>query len=236
MGKLENWRDLGYTKELNKDYQLILMDCRGHGESDRPVEPGSYQPDVIAGDILAVMDELGIEKAHYFGYSLAAKIGYCCLARYALPRFHSLILGGMSPYRTDVEVQISENRMMESRMMAEQGMDAYIAFLEKRDGPMSPRAKAQLYENDPNVVFVFTAEYEYWPSAEDILTEINVPCLVYAGEKDPRATGAKKAAGIMPHATFILLPKLSHPQGWSHSDVVLPIVKKFLAEVSKNIK
>ena len=81
MGRLENWRDLGYNDELKKDYTLVMLDARGHGASDKPLTPGSYQPRRFAEDVLVIMDKLKIEKAHYFGYSMAAKIGFFGIAR-----------------------------------------------------------------------------------------------------------------------------------------------------------
>ena len=235
MGKLENWHDLGYTQELSKDYRLILLDARGHGASDKPVAPGSYQPKLFADDVLAVMDELKIDKAHYFGYSMAAKIGFYGIARYALPRFHSLVLGGSSPYRAEIEIKICDERISETRLMVEKGVEDYIAYLEKRDGPLSPRGKAQLLANDPRVILAFVLEYETWPGVQDTLPVINIPCLIYAGEFDPRGIGGKKGAAHMPMATFVSIPKLSHPQCWRHSEIVLPYVKKFLTEVEQKM-
>jgi pimeloyl-ACP methyl ester carboxylesterase len=69
---------------------------------------------------------------------------------------------------------------------------------------------------------------------EDVLPTIAMPCLLFAGEADPRYPGAKKAVNYMPNASFVSLPGLDHYQVVG-SDLVLPHVKKFLAAVSKEV-
>ena len=91
---LQNWYAYGFVEELQKDYRLILVDARGHGRSDKPHDPKDYDLKLRVSDILAVMDDLGVEKAHYMGYSMGGRIGFG-LVMHALDRFHSFIVGGM---------------------------------------------------------------------------------------------------------------------------------------------
>jgi pimeloyl-ACP methyl ester carboxylesterase len=93
---MEQWRARGYTEELSGNHMLILVDTRGHGGSDKPITPESYRPDVVAGDYVAVLDSLGIEKTNYFGYSMVGKIGFSCLAHYALPISALWFLAGLA--------------------------------------------------------------------------------------------------------------------------------------------
>ena len=58
---------------LSKDYQVIVMDSRGHGRSSRGSQPLGY--DLMASDVLAVMDILKLEKAAVVGWSDGAIIG-----------------------------------------------------------------------------------------------------------------------------------------------------------------
>jgi len=76
------WTEIGYTVPLKKDFQLILVDVRGHGQSDKPDSYESYDPEVIASDIVAIMNALNIRKAHYFGYSMGAWIGFYGIVKY----------------------------------------------------------------------------------------------------------------------------------------------------------
>ena len=66
-GTLGDWRGMGYAAALNSDYRLILIDVRGCGASAKLYDLADYRPELIAGDIVAVLDDLGIDKAHYMG-------------------------------------------------------------------------------------------------------------------------------------------------------------------------
>jgi pimeloyl-ACP methyl ester carboxylesterase len=54
-------------------YRLLLVDLRGHGKSDKP-ETG-YHMDEMARDIIGVMGQLKLERAHIVGSSLGAEVG-----------------------------------------------------------------------------------------------------------------------------------------------------------------
>jgi pimeloyl-ACP methyl ester carboxylesterase len=45
-GDLETWQERGYTESLRTDYGLILIDERGHGKSDKPVETKVYDKEL----------------------------------------------------------------------------------------------------------------------------------------------------------------------------------------------
>ena len=93
-----DWYASGIVKSLKTQYQLILIDARGHGRSDKPHTPSSYHIKHNVQDILLILDKLGIDKCHYWGHSMGGRIGFGC-ARYAGDRFRSLIISSMSPYK-----------------------------------------------------------------------------------------------------------------------------------------
>ncbi len=124
---LRDWYDCGYVEGLKNDYRLILVDARGHGSSDKPHNVEAYTSKPRVGDILAVLDELTLSQAHYFGYSMGGWIGFA-LAKHAPERHHSLIIGGMHPYALDAE---SLNQQVE---MLNRGMEATVASWEARSG------------------------------------------------------------------------------------------------------
>jgi pimeloyl-ACP methyl ester carboxylesterase len=232
---LEVWRACGYTEALKADYQLILIDARGQGASDRPHDPAAYGPARFVGDVLAVLDALGISKSHYWGYSMGAAIGFE-IARRAASRFYSLILGGQTPYgpRTETEEQFLEFFVQSVTMALEQGMEAYADMLEKASGKLPPAARSRLLENDPQALLAITLASHAWPGIGDILEKIMVPCLIYAGEADPLFGGAREGAAHIPKAWFFSLPGLDHFGALFASKLVVPHIEKFLAEVSLN--
>lgn len=81
---LRTWYWKGFVEALQDTYQLILLDVRGHGASDKPHDSAAYALAAYAADVVAVLDALEIEQAHYFGYSLEAlsyENSICCMAR-----------------------------------------------------------------------------------------------------------------------------------------------------------
>ncbi len=73
---LESWYERGYVGDLRRDNRLVLVDARGHRASDKPHDPGAYDMRLMASDVICVLDNLGVEKAHYWGYSMGGTIGY----------------------------------------------------------------------------------------------------------------------------------------------------------------
>jgi len=71
---------LGYARwgwepvadSLAERFEIVLLDNRGIGESDAP--PGPYTVAEMAGDVVRVLDEAGIERAHLVGTSLGGMI------------------------------------------------------------------------------------------------------------------------------------------------------------------
>ena len=73
-GGLANSNYWGHqVRALQKHYRVVVMDSRGHGRSSRNEQPYGY--DLMASDVLALMDHLGIKKAAIVGWSDGAIIG-----------------------------------------------------------------------------------------------------------------------------------------------------------------
>ena len=56
------------VRAFSKRYRVVTFDNRGFGKSDKPAGP--YTTKMLAGDTIALMDRLGIEKAHILGGSM----------------------------------------------------------------------------------------------------------------------------------------------------------------------
>jgi pimeloyl-ACP methyl ester carboxylesterase len=87
-----------YSKHFIKNggYTCISIDSLAHGESDSPPEKKFYGRKQRAEDVVAVMNQENIEKAHFIGYSMGGWIG-CCLAEFYPNRLQTLIIGGHCP-------------------------------------------------------------------------------------------------------------------------------------------
>ena len=77
-GNLVMWQ--GVVPYFKEDYHLILVDLRGHGKSDKP--GSGYHMDQMAQDVIQVMKQLGIERAHVVGSSLGAEVGLSMAANH----------------------------------------------------------------------------------------------------------------------------------------------------------
>ncbi|MFC0529670.1 3-oxoadipate enol-lactonase [Phytohabitans kaempferiae] len=74
---------------LTEHFRVVRFDTRGHGRS--PVPPGPYTIGDLGGDVLALLDELGVARAHFCGLSLGGMVGMW-LAAYAPERIDRLVL------------------------------------------------------------------------------------------------------------------------------------------------
>jgi pimeloyl-ACP methyl ester carboxylesterase len=222
---LENWYAYGFVDGLSKDYRLILLDARGHGRSGKPHDPAEYDLKLRVNDVLAVMDELGVDQAHYMGYSMGGRIGFGIIL-HALDRFHSLIIGGMSANAANTDVP-PERRIG----LLRQGMAHYVADAEAKEGPMEAGRKKRLLDNDPEALIAATIAPRGTDGVEEMLPTLQTPCLLYCGEADGLFTGAKEAAKVIPNAVFVSFPGLNHGQTSRASDMVLPPVIDFLKKV-----
>jgi pimeloyl-ACP methyl ester carboxylesterase len=90
-----NWVYPTWVSELKKNgRRVIALDNRGHGDSSKLYDPEQYHIGIMAGDVAALMDHLGIERADIMGYSLGARItGW--LAQSQPQRLRSAIFGGL---------------------------------------------------------------------------------------------------------------------------------------------
>jgi len=222
---LDFWRDYGYVDPLKNDYKLILIDARGHGASDKPHNPEAYKLEVFVNDIVCVLDNLQIGKAHFLGFSMGGWVGFG-IGKYAPERFHSLIIGAMSPYKDPAKDGAPE--------FFKKGKDFVWTDLEKRYGSkiMTPVIKVRWMTNDFEALIALSSG-DWLLSLEDVLPTITLPCLLFVGEADPFHHGVKKCASVMPNATFVSFPKLSHVETLCRSDLVIPHIKKFLATVRR---
>jgi pimeloyl-ACP methyl ester carboxylesterase len=94
-----NWEIPGTAAALAKRCQVIALDNRGHGQSDKPQAEGAYGTNMVE-DVVRLMDHLGIARAPVVGYSLGGMI-VMKLATMHPQRVSSVVLGGMGWLKTD---------------------------------------------------------------------------------------------------------------------------------------
>ncbi|HEY7979169.1 MAG TPA: alpha/beta hydrolase [Rhizomicrobium sp.] len=203
----ENWRRTGwYGAFERRRVRLVALDNRGHGESGKPHDASAYGRTMMTGDIFALMDHLGVQRADLLGYSMGARLALA--AALAKPeRFGDLILGGIggalfdppppgTPMADAMKAPtidaITEPLLKSFRQFAdEQGEDrlALAACSEGRDTNFTP----------------------------DEVSRLAVHTLVVAGARDQLAGDPEELAAIIPGAKAVTLPGCDHFSAIPHA-------------------
>jgi pimeloyl-ACP methyl ester carboxylesterase len=89
----ESWRTNGIVDALKDRHRVACVDSLGHGLSDKPTDPSLYDQDQRAGDLAAVIDDLGETSAAVFGYSMGAWMAVG-LAKHYPDKVSRLVVGG----------------------------------------------------------------------------------------------------------------------------------------------
>lgn len=88
-----SWKANGIVDALKGRRRVVCVDSLGHGLSDKPADARLYDQDQRAGDLAAVIDALGEEKAAVLGYSMGAWMAVGLARRYP-QKVSSLVVGG----------------------------------------------------------------------------------------------------------------------------------------------
>ena len=233
-GSIDNWVRAGYVDALRGELQLILIDSRGFGASGKPHDPAAYTREAKVSDVCAVLDDLGIERAHYWGYSMGASNGWA-MGMLRPDRLRSLVLGGYPslPYPTSERNRVKwESRAKLMRL----GMDVYATAMEMDRGPMPEDQRQRLLANDGLAYAAQQIANIDWGVPEDDVRAMTVPALVYSGTNDDyplpdNHAMARRSASLAPNAEFLALPGLDHGQAFQDSATVIPHVRDFLAKI-----
>ena len=227
---IEDWVESGYVDALNEDYQLVMIDCRGHGRSDKPHSPEAYLIPSHVADVLAVMDDIGIDRATYWGYSMGGRIGFG-VVREAPERLTAMVLAGIDRFGT------RPDRFQNRIGFLSRGIDLYLEGFEGRFGRMEPPEKRRRFLGNDSLALIAVSMglREGYSGNDDLIPRMHMPCLVYDGDADGFYDGARELSQMLPNARFVALPGQDHGGTFTRSDLVLPHVRGFLdRESSQN--
>ncbi len=221
---LEYSQSSGLARALRGRHRLIFADHRGHGRSDKPHDPESYALRTRVLDVAAVLDEIGVERAHYVGFSWGARLGYA-VGEHRPERLLSLVLCGNQPYEWDRGSVIYGAVAAAMTAGRERGSDALVESWESSIGERFPEPlRGWMLENDAAAL---------WAASQSTLTEGRVsqdlsrwrlPCLIYVGAEDEMRDDARRAAAEIPGARFLSLPGHTHYSAPDEVDALLPHV------------
>jgi pimeloyl-ACP methyl ester carboxylesterase len=210
------------ARALTGEFRLIFADHRGQGGSDKPREPSAYSLPTRVADAVAVLDALGIERAHFLGSSWGARLGFA-LGEHARERVLSLVLCGNQPYAWNLESPTANVVAAAIAASKEEGMKGFVeAFESGLDYRFPvPGRTWTLEKNDPAALeAAWRSAHVEGPISED-LRNWRVPCLICVGEADEMHDAAKRAAEEIPGATFVSLAGHSHISAFYEADDLL---------------
>lgn len=193
LGHSGNW---GYQVPalLEHGYRAIVIDSRGHGRSTRDDQPYRYER--MAGDVVAVMDALAIDRAAFVGWSDGAVI--------------ALILAATAPTRVAGVLFFACNmdpsgvKPLEPSSLLDRCLGRHA-----RDYARLSATPAQFKQFSAAVNLMMSTQPNYTAAQ---LAAITVPVAVVHGEHDEliRQPHAEYLAATIPDAAFIPLPDVSH--------------------------
>lgn len=170
-----DWVETGVFDRMNKcGRRLIMLDARGHGESDKPHEPLSYSGRAMARDVNALARHLGLDSYDLMGYSMGARVAVETALMFRGPR--SLVLAGFQMRDMYWQWNKAERRAKAKNMLAENPKSMCNARAQAERSGGDRKALAAWIEG------VIVPEY----SPADI-ARLKGPVLVINGAGDPDA-------------------------------------------------
>lgn len=215
LGHSGNW---GYQVPdlVGSGYRAIVIDSRGHGRSTRDERPYTYE--LMAADVLAVMDQLRMEKAGLVGWSDGACTAMI-LGMKAPARVAGLFFFGcnMDPSGTKEITQPSQTM---ARCFRRHMKDyAQLSATPDQFGPFAD-AVSLMQQTEPNY------------TAAD-LARVTVPVAIVQSEHDEfiKREHAEYLARSIPGAALIELPGVSHFAPLQRPDLFNGAVRGFLTSI-----
>jgi pimeloyl-ACP methyl ester carboxylesterase len=196
-----NWVITGWVEALRPVRWVVALDCRGHGQSDKPHDSEAYGGENMAGDVLRLMDHLSIAKADLFGYSMGAGIATYLLAQQR-ERFTSVILGGIGNV---FESAGGERSSIISDALLAKDPSQISSPLAKEF-----RAFADLNPNNDLEALAACARRVRQPVDRADLADVDVPVLIVDGGNDILAINPDELAAGMPGARLVIIPDRDH--------------------------
>ena len=195
-----NWRDTGWVKTLvDAGHQVIGIDNRGHGESEKLYDPSLYSAPVMAEDAKRLLDHFNITEASVMGYSMGARISAFLTMAHPTRIRRAVFAGLASRMITGVGGAEDIALAMEAPTLGD---------ITNRDA-RGFRIFADSTKSDLRALAACIRSARVKLKAE-ALAEISVPVLVVAGEKDEVAGNVAELVNAIPGATGLELPGRNH--------------------------
>jgi pimeloyl-ACP methyl ester carboxylesterase len=227
------WALPGVIKALAADYQVIAIDNRGHGKSDKPHDAKKYGTEMVA-DAVRLLDHLKIKKAHVVGYSMGAIITKKLLFTHP-DRLLSATLGGSGGLREGVEPTFF-NQLADSLEQG-RGMGPLIEALTPPGRPKPTAEQIQAINtmltlmNDTKALAAVLRGFKELGVADDKLKSNRVPTLALIGADDPLKPGVDALNGKLTNFETVVIKDTDHMTAFARPEFSESL-RAFLAKQS----
>jgi pimeloyl-ACP methyl ester carboxylesterase len=182
-------------KALAPHHTVIAMDSRGHGRSSRDARPYGY--DLMADDVVALMDALKVPKADIVGWSDGGILGLDLAIRHP-DRVGKIFAFAANTVPSGVKDDVEKN-------------PTFAAFIKRAGEEYATRsATPKEYDAFVEQISKMWASEPNWTDAQ--LQAIAAPVLVVDGDHDEaiKREHTEYIAAAIPHAGLLILPNASH--------------------------
>ncbi|GAB4223100.1 MAG: 3-oxoadipate enol-lactonase [Spirochaetales bacterium] len=224
------------AEHFRRSYRVLRFDTRGHGKSEAPEGPYTFQ--ALADDVLALLDNLEIDRVHFVGLSMGGMIGQELGLRHP-DRLLSLTLSDTSARTPPEATKVWEQRIQQVRReglkpLLEGTMARWFTDSYRKARPAIYQAIEEQFLNTPVAGYIGCVQAIMKLDNLDKLSSIRTPTLVLVGEEDQgtpvsvaeqihqRILGSRLA--IIPHARH--LPNVEQAEQWNRE------LERFLAGLS----
>ena len=180
---------------LASHHSVIVMDSRGHGRSTRDLRPYGY--DLMADDVVALMDALKVPRAEIVGWSDGGILGLDLAIRHR-GRVGKILAFAANTVTSGVKPDVEKN-------------PTFAAFIERAGHEyQSYSATPKQYDAFVEQISKMWADQPNWTDAQ--LKAITTPVLVVDGDHDEaiKREHTEYIAATIPGAGLLILPNTSH--------------------------
>lgn len=220
------WRAPGIIKELAKQYKVIALDNRGHGQSDKPHDPAKYGVEMVE-DIVRLMDHLKIQKAHIVGYSMGGFITAKLLALHP-ERVRSATLGGAAWFGETLTGNLTT---IADSLDNGKGLEPLLVALTPEGEPrpsdeqIKTISQMALSFNDPKALSAAARGMKKLAVSEDEMKNNRVPTLVLMGDKDPLKAGVEPLQKMKPNLEVFWQKGANHMDAFARPEFTKKLVE-----------
>ena len=218
-----NWRLPGIIRALARDFQVIALDLRGHGRSDKPHDPELYGREMVA-DVVRLLDHLAIKRAHVVGYSLGGIIALKLATLYP-ERLISLSALGSGWENPENSTFLAEMSGIATALETGRGIPPLAGSLgperEKPGRLHTLWVKVMTrYLNDGRALAAMLRAIPELTLQREELGRIRVPVLSVVGSRDPLKAGVDAMEGLVPDHEVVLVPGADHMQAVGSPELI----------------